>query len=45
MDPGVVYLCPMIQVLLDIGYPPERIKWYRGGLQRWLEAGLTSTKK
>lgn len=35
----------LIQVLLDIGYPPEKIKWYRGGLQRWLEAGLTSTKK
>lgn len=35
----------MIQILLDIGYPPENINWYRGGLQRWLEAGLTTTKK
>lgn len=35
----------MIEVLLDIGYPPERINWYRGGMQAWLRAGMTSTRK
>ena len=35
----------MIVALLSIGYPVEKIKWYRGGMQRWLEAGLTSTRK
>ncbi len=35
----------MIQVLLEIGYPPERINWYRGGMQTWLATGMTSTKK
>lgn len=35
----------MIQALLDIGYPPEKINWYRGGMQRWLEASMTSTRK
>ncbi len=31
--------------LLDIGYPAEKINWYRGGMQEWLAAGLTSTRK
>jgi len=35
----------MIQVLLEIGYPPENINWYRGGMQTWLATGMTSTKK
>lgn len=35
----------MIQALLDIGYPTERINWYRGGMQEWLAAGMTSTRK
>jgi len=35
----------MITALLDIGYPAEKIKWYRGGLQTWLAAGMTSTRK
>ncbi|EIF51716.1 MULTISPECIES: rhodanese-like domain-containing protein [Sulfurovum] len=34
----------MIIALLDIGYPPEKIKWYRGGMQTWLAAGMTSTR-
>ena len=34
-----------ILALLDLGYPAEKIKWYRGGLQEWLAAGLTSTRK
>jgi rhodanese-related sulfurtransferase len=35
----------MITALLEIGYPPENIKWYRGGMQTWLAAGMTSTRK
>jgi len=34
----------MITALIDIGYPAENIKWYRGGLQNWLGAGMTSTR-
>ncbi|NOR56121.1 MAG: rhodanese-like domain-containing protein [Sulfurovum sp.] len=30
--------------LLEIDYPPEKIKWYRGGIQNWLSTGMTSTK-
>jgi len=35
----------MIKALLEIGYPPEMINWYRGGIQTWLAAGMTSTRK
>lgn len=35
----------MITALLEIGYPPEKISWYRGGMQSWLGAGMTSTRK
>jgi rhodanese-related sulfurtransferase len=35
----------MIKALLEIGYPPENMKWYRGGMQTWLAAGMTSTRK
>jgi len=35
----------MITALLEIGYPAEKIKWYRGGMQDWLSAGMTSTRK
>jgi rhodanese-related sulfurtransferase len=34
-----------ILALLEIGYPAEKINWYRGGMQQWLAAGLTSTRK
>ncbi len=34
-----------ILALLDIGYPAEKINWYRGGIQEWLAAGMTSTRK
>lgn len=34
----------MIEALVEIGYPPEKISWYRGGMQTWLGAGMTSTK-
>lgn len=35
----------MIDALLEIGYPAEKISWYRGGMQTWLAAGMTSTRK
>ena len=35
----------MIFALLQIGYPAEKLKWYRGGMQDWLSAGMTSTRK
>ena len=35
----------MIKTLIEIGYPPEKINWYRGGMQDWLSAGMTSTRK
>ena len=31
-----------IRALLRFGYPPSKIKWYRGGMQAWETAGLTS---
>jgi len=34
----------MIKALLEIGYPADKINWYRGGIQAWLNAGLTSTR-
>ncbi|WP_418180254.1 rhodanese-like domain-containing protein [Aliarcobacter lanthieri] len=30
--------------LISIGYPQEKMKWYRGGLQSWLSLGLTTIK-
>ena len=33
-----------IQVLLGYGYPPEKVKWYRGGMQAWEILGLTTVK-
>jgi len=34
----------MIFALMKVGYPSENLKWYRGGMQDWLSAGMTSTK-
>ena len=31
-----------IKNLLALGYPAEKIYWYRGGLQDWLQVGLTT---
>ncbi|WP_428608062.1 rhodanese-like domain-containing protein [Sedimenticola sp.] len=31
-----------IQGLLAVGYPPEKIKYYRGGMQMWQLFGLTT---
>jgi 3-mercaptopyruvate sulfurtransferase SseA len=33
-----------IAQLLEIGYPAEKIKWYRGGMQNWEALGLTTVK-
>jgi len=30
----------MIDALVEIGYPHQKIKWYRGGLQSWLSVNL-----
>lgn len=33
-----------IKGLLKIGYPADKIKWYRGGMQDWEALGLTTAK-
>jgi len=33
-----------IKFLLSIGYPTDKIKWYRGGMQDWEILGLTTAK-
>jgi rhodanese-related sulfurtransferase len=33
-----------IRNLLSIGYPPEKLKWYRGGMQAWKLLGLTTVE-
>ena len=35
----------MIHALVEIDYPEEKIKWYRGGMQTWLAAGMTAPIK
>jgi len=40
--------CPQssinIKTLIKVGYPAEKIKWYRGGMQDWVSVGLTTVK-
>lgn len=31
-----------IRQLLALGYPPHKLKWYRGGMQEWKSLGLTT---
>lgn len=31
-----------IEALVEVGYPKEKILWYRGGLQDWLGSGFTT---
>ena len=31
-----------IKQLLAVGYPPHKLKWYRGGMQAWKALGLTT---
>lgn len=33
-----------IMNLLKFGYPAEKIKWYRGGMQNWSNLGFTTAK-
>ncbi|MEZ5478838.1 MAG: rhodanese-like domain-containing protein [Thiolinea sp.] len=33
-----------IEELLKMGYPPEKLKWYRGGMQDWSMLGLNTVK-
>lgn len=33
-----------IESLLKFGYPADKIKWYRGGMQSWSNLGLSTTK-
>lgn len=33
-----------IKTLLRFGYPPQKLKWYRGGMQDWESLGLTVVK-
>jgi rhodanese-related sulfurtransferase len=35
----------MIKALLSLGYPPEKIRWYRGGMDDWLGLSMTTTRK
>ncbi len=30
-----------IRTLMRFGYPPSKLKWYRGGMQNWENLGLT----
>ncbi|HYN79467.1 MAG TPA: rhodanese-like domain-containing protein [Lamprocystis sp. (in: g-proteobacteria)] len=40
--------CPQstanIRTLVKYGYPVEKLKWYRGGMQDWVSVGLTTVK-
>ncbi len=33
-----------IRLLVGMGYPPGKLKWYRGGMQDWAMLGLTTLK-
>jgi rhodanese-related sulfurtransferase len=33
-----------IRTLLRFGYPPGKLKWYRGGMQNWENLGLSTVK-
>lgn len=41
--------CPQsatnIKTLLRLGYPADKLKWYRGGMQDWVSAGLTTVNR
>ncbi len=34
-----------IRMLLRLGYPAAKLKWYRGGMQAWEQFGLTTVKE
>jgi rhodanese-related sulfurtransferase len=33
-----------IRALLNYGYPADKLKWYRGGIQAWEQLGLTTVR-
>lgn len=33
----------MIKALMKLGYPPQKIKWYRGGMDDWLGMSMTTS--
>ena len=33
-----------VKLLLHYGYPAQKLKWYRGGMQNWENLGLTTVK-
>jgi len=33
-----------IATLIHLGYPADKLNWYRGGMQDWVSAGLTTVK-
>ncbi|MDH3355786.1 MAG: rhodanese-like domain-containing protein, partial [Chromatiales bacterium] len=33
-----------IKALLKLGYPAEKLKWYRNGMQDWEILGLSTVK-
>ncbi|MBK5940863.1 sulfurtransferase [Halochromatium roseum] len=33
-----------LKTLAGLGYPVDKLKWYRGGMQDWLSVGLTAVK-
>jgi rhodanese-related sulfurtransferase len=35
----------MIRDLMALGYPPKKLKWYRGGMHDWLALSMTSTNR
>jgi len=35
----------MLKALIALGYPPEKIRWYRGGMDDWLGLSMTTTRK
>lgn len=34
----------MVNELIQLGYPTQKLKWYRGGLSSWLGLHMTSTR-
>lgn len=40
--PGTTDAQRLISTLLDSGYPAEKVKYYRGGMQIWTALGLTT---
>ena len=33
-----------VHALLRAHYPPQKLKWYRGGMQAWVTVGLSTVR-